>query len=117
MTMIKQLLCQLFSGRCKLKSLRIDISNELRGGSIHYCLASNSDLSSNLIQYQLQSCNITLLRLHIRLNRICFLENLIEYVLNLEQMPVEFHSSSVFNSSWKSNVETLKKSNKNWFNK
>ncbi|CAF4089302.1 unnamed protein product [Rotaria magnacalcarata] len=117
MTMIKQLLCQLFSGRCKLKSLRIDISNELRGGSIHYCLASNSDLSSNLIQYQLQSCNITLLRLHIRLNRICFLENLIEYVLNLEQMSVEFHSSSVFNSSWKSNVETLKKSNKNWFNK
>ncbi|CAF1496216.1 unnamed protein product [Rotaria magnacalcarata] len=115
--MIKQLLCQLFSGRCKLKSLRIDISNELRGGSIHYCLASNSDLSSNLIQYQLQSCNITLLRLHIRLNRICFLENLIEYVLNLEQMSVEFHSSSVFNSSWKSNVETLKKSNKNWFNK
>ncbi|CAF1547975.1 unnamed protein product, partial [Didymodactylos carnosus] len=80
-------------------------------------LASNSDLSSNLIQYQRQSCNITLRRLHIRLNQTCFLENLVEYVPNLEQMSFEFYSSLKFNSLWKSNVETLKKSNENWFKK
>ncbi|CAF2804532.1 unnamed protein product [Rotaria sp. Silwood2] len=118
MTMIQQLLCQLFSGQCQLKSLRIDISNEFKNGIIHHCLKSNSNLSSNLIQYQLQSCNITLRRLHIRLNQPCFFENLIEYVPNLEQMSVEFYSSLQFNCLRKSNdLETLKKSNENWFNK
>ncbi|CAF4674339.1 unnamed protein product, partial [Rotaria magnacalcarata] len=93
---------------CDIRKLSLDLispKSELTG------------LSSNLIQYQLQSCNVTLRRLHIRLNHTCYLENLTEYIPNLEQMSVEFHSSSVFNSSWKSNVETLKKSNKNWFNK
>ncbi len=109
--MIKQLLCQLFSGQCQLTSLRLDISNEFRCGTIYRCLSSNSDLSSNLIQYQLQSCNITLRRLHIRLNYSYFLESLIEYVPNLEQISVEF------DAIWKSNIEALRQSNENWFNK
>jgi hypothetical protein len=115
--MIKQFLCQLFSAQCKLTSLRLDISNEFRDGFIHQCLQSNSYHSSNFIQYQVQSCCITLRRLHIRLNHTCFLENLIKYVRNLEEMSVEFDytmSSYVLQTS---NIESLSQSNENWFNK
>jgi hypothetical protein len=117
MTMIKQLLSQLFSGQCRLTSLRLDISNEFTEGDIHRCLASNSCLSSNFIRYQSQSYCMTLRHLFIRLKHTCFLENLIEHVPNLEQMSTQFHYSLNFDSLWKSNVEILKQSNENWFNK
>ena len=115
--MIEQLLCQLFSGQCQLKSLRLDISNDFLDGSIHQCLPSNSHLTSKFTHYELQSCCITLRYLYIQLNQPCFLENLIEYVPNLEQMSVQFHSSLKFNSSWETNVETLRQSKENWFSK
>ncbi|CAF3078204.1 unnamed protein product [Rotaria sp. Silwood2] len=102
MIMFKVFLCQLFSEKCHLISLRFDISNELTDGKIHRCLSSNFCHSSNLIQYQLPTCCLTLRHLHIRLRYACFLENLVEHVPNLEQI---------------SNVERLKQSNENWFNK
>ncbi|CAF4937666.1 unnamed protein product [Rotaria sp. Silwood1] len=114
--MIKQLLCQLFSVECKLKSLRLDISNEFRDGSIQRCLPSNPYLSSNFTQYQHQSC-VTLRHLHIRLNQISFFENLIEYVPNLEQMSVEIYDSINSYALRMPSVETLSQSNENWFNK
>jgi hypothetical protein len=117
MNMIKQFLRQLFSAQCQLTSLRLDIGNEFRYGGIHGCLTSNSDLFSNFIQCQLPSCCVTLRRLHIRLNQTCFLESLIEHVPNLEKMFVEFRSSLNNGSSWSSNVEILRQSNGNWFNK
>ncbi|CAF3276453.1 unnamed protein product, partial [Rotaria sp. Silwood2] len=114
--MIKEPACRLFSAQCQLTSLRLDISNEFHCGIMHRCLSSNSDLSPNLIQCQVQSCNITLRRLHIRLNHSRFLESLIEYVPNLEQISVEFDSSLEFDTLWKSNIEALRQSNENWFN-
>ncbi|CAF1024723.1 unnamed protein product [Rotaria sp. Silwood1] len=116
LNMIKQLLCQLFSAECKLKSLRLDISNEFRDGSIQRCLPSNPYLSSNFTQYQHQSC-VTLRHLHIRLNQISFFENLIEYVPNLEQMSVEIYDSINSYALRMPSVETLSQSNENWFNK
>ncbi|CAF3870306.1 unnamed protein product, partial [Rotaria sordida] len=113
LNMIKEFVCRLFSTQCQLTSLRLDISNEFRCGFLHQCLSSNSDLSSNLIQ----SCNITLRRLHIRLNYARFLESLIEYIPNLEQISVEFIGSLQIDTLWKSNIEALKQSNENWFNK
>ena len=115
--MLKQFLCQLFSGQCQLKSLRLDISNEFRDGVFHRCLSANSDLSSDFIQYPYRSSCVTLRRLHIRLNQSCFLENLIEYVPNIEQMSVE---CDCYLSSYRlrtSNIETLSQLNENWFNK
>jgi len=50
-------------------------------------------------------------------NQISFLENLIEYVANLEQLSVELDCSLGSFASWKSNVEILKQSKANWFNK
>ncbi|CAF3587656.1 unnamed protein product [Rotaria sp. Silwood1] len=116
LNMIKQLLCQLFSAECKLKSLRLDISNEFRDGFIQRCLPSNPYLSSNFTQYQHQSC-VTLRHLHIRLNQISFFENLIEYVPNLEQMSVEIYDSINSYALRMPSVETLSQSNENWFNK
>src|SRR5690349_6863384 len=98
MTMIKQLLCQLFSGQCRLTYLRLDISNEFTDGDIRRCLASNYCLSSNFVRYQSQSYCMTLRRLFIRLKYTCFLVNLIEHVSNLEQMSIQFHYSLNFDS-------------------
>ncbi|CAF5011986.1 unnamed protein product, partial [Rotaria sp. Silwood1] len=117
MNMIKQLLCQIFSAQCQLTYLRLDISNDRTDSNIHECLTSNSNLSSNLIQYQLHSCCMTLRRLHIRLNQTCFFENLIEHVPNLEQISVEFDYSLGSYALWQSNIELLRRSNGNWFNK
>ncbi|CAF4452183.1 unnamed protein product [Rotaria sp. Silwood2] len=117
MNMIKQLLCQVFSAQCQLTYLRLDISNDRTDSNIHECLTSNSNLSSNLIQYQLHSCCMTLRRLHIRLNQTCFFENLIEHVPNLEQISVEFDFSLGSYALWQSNIELLRRSNGNWFNK
>ncbi|CAF2334673.1 unnamed protein product [Rotaria sp. Silwood2] len=117
MIMIKKLLCQLFSARCQLTSLRLDIGNEFRYGSIHRCFMSYSHLSSNFTQCQFPSCCMTLRRIYIRLNQTCFLENLIEHVPNLEKLLVDFHSSLNHASSWSSNIEILRQSNGNWFHK
>ncbi|CAF5222106.1 unnamed protein product, partial [Rotaria magnacalcarata] len=114
---IEKFIRQLFSDRCQLTYLRLDIGNEFRFGSIHKCLASYSHLSSNFTQRQFPSCCVTLRRLYIRLNQACFLENLIEHVPNLEKLLVKFHSSLNNASSLSSNVEILKQSNGNWFHK
>ncbi|CAF4342475.1 unnamed protein product, partial [Rotaria sp. Silwood2] len=117
MIILKQFLCQLFSVQCQLTTLRLDISNELVDGNIHRCLTSNSHLSSNFMRRQPQSCCMTLRRLFIRLKYTCFLKNIIKHVPNLEQMSVQFDSSLGLDPLWKSHVETLRKSNKNWSNK
>ncbi|CAF4375564.1 unnamed protein product, partial [Rotaria sp. Silwood2] len=103
--------------KCQLTSLRLDISSDCRGGHIHQCLEPNSYLSSKFLQYKHQSCCLTLRHLNIRLNNTCFLENLIEHVPNIEQLLVEFDYSLCSFASWKSNVEILRQSKTNWFNK
>ncbi|CAF3482253.1 unnamed protein product, partial [Rotaria sp. Silwood2] len=118
MIMIKQFLCKLFSGQCQLISFRLDISNESRDGSIHRCLSSSFYIFSNLIPYQHQSYCVTLRYLYVRINQIRFLEDLIEHVPNLEKLSVELDCSLGSFASWrKSNVEILKQSKTNWFNK
>ena len=109
--MLIKFLCKLFSSRCQLTTLRLDISKELTGGMIHRYLASNSYLCQH------QSCCITLRHLFIRLKHTSVLENIIQHVPNLEQMSLQYDSSLVLDPLWKSHVETLKKSNGNWFNK
>ncbi|CAF2983536.1 unnamed protein product, partial [Rotaria sp. Silwood2] len=109
--MLIEFLCKLFSSRCQLKTLQLDISKELTNGMIPRYLASNSFLC------QYQSCCITLRHLFIRLERKSVLENIIQHLPNLEQISVQFDSSLVLRPLSKSNVETLKNSNGNWFNK
>ncbi|CAF1145748.1 unnamed protein product [Rotaria sordida] len=117
MRMIKQLICQLFSSQCHLTSLRIDLNYYLFDVDIDECSTSNSYVSSNSVDYQRQSFCLTLRRLYIRIENSWFLENLIEHIPNLEQMSVQFHTTLKFDLSWRSNVEIMKQSNGNWFNK
>ncbi|CAF2008457.1 unnamed protein product, partial [Rotaria magnacalcarata] len=111
MRMIKQLICQLFSSQCHLTSLRIDISHYLFGVDIDECLTSNS------VDYQRQSFCSTLRCLYIRIENSWFLENLISRIPNLERMSVQFYTTLKFDLSRTSNVEIMKQSNGNWFNK
>ena len=117
MIMFQVFICQLFSGRCHLKSLRLDLSEEITDGKIHRCLTSEFHYTFNFTQYQRSSFCLTLHRLHIRLKYACFLENLLEHVPNLEQLTVQFHTSLIFDLLCRSNVERLKQSYENWFSK
>lgn len=113
MDMIKQLLRQIFSEKCQLQYLQLDISKEYRCGSLHKCLLTNSSLSSNSIQTH----SVTLRHLDIRLNSTYFLENLIERVPSLEQLSVEFLFSLIFDLPSEWDIEASENSNDNWLNK
>ncbi|CAM4837549.1 unnamed protein product [Rotaria magnacalcarata] len=115
--MIKQLVSQLFSSRCHLTSLRLDISKFFVGYSIHKCLSSNSYSSLNSTEYRNQLFCLTLRRLHIRLKHCCFLESLIEYVPNLEELLVAMNLSLKYDVDNHLNIEKNQQSNRNWFNK
>ena len=116
MIVFKKFLYQLFSVQCQLTTLRLDVGNELMDGIIHRRLKSNSDLSSNFIPCQPQSCCRTLRRLFIRLKYTLFLEHIIAHVPNLEQMSIQFDSSLELDPLWKFHVETPRKSNRKWSN-
>ncbi|CAF3869168.1 unnamed protein product [Rotaria sp. Silwood1] len=116
--MIKQLVCQLFSEQCQLKSLRLDISDEFINTDIHTCLASNSYLSSNFIRYQPQSCCMTLRRLFIRLNlKTCICGDMeffyLKWLLNnlnyVEKLQVHLKSDQLLETRcqiiWKSVID------------
>lgn len=117
MVIFKELISKLFSDQCQLKSLRLDISSNYGNDGIHGCLNPNSSPSSNSIQHQDQPCCLTLRHLYIRLNHRCFLDNLFDRVPNLEEISLEFVNSLDSYVLRKSNVELLKQSNGNWFNK
>ncbi|CAF2937098.1 unnamed protein product [Rotaria sp. Silwood2] len=113
--MFKQILCQIFSNQCHLTSLQLDITK--LSYEIHQSLNSHSYVSTNKISNEFPWYCITLRHLYIHLNHICFLEHLIEYVPNLEQLSVHFHNSLIDKYYPNSNINILKLSNKNWFNK
>ncbi|CAF3793008.1 unnamed protein product [Rotaria sp. Silwood1] len=113
--MFKQILCQIFSNQCQLTSLQLDIAN--LSYEIHQSLNSPDYLSSNKISNESQSYCITLRRLFIHLEYACFLEHLIEYVPNLEQLSIHFRNSLIDKYRLDSNIQIPKLSNGNWFNK
>ncbi|CAF4763783.1 unnamed protein product, partial [Rotaria sp. Silwood2] len=60
---------------------------------------------------------ITLRDLYIRLDYTCFLEDLIEYVPNLEQLSVHLENLKRDNESYDENIQSPILTNGNWFNK
>ncbi|CAF1070763.1 unnamed protein product [Rotaria sordida] len=113
--MLKQILCQIFSNQCQLTFLQLDIAN--LSYEIHQSLNSRSYVSTNKISNDFQTYSITLRHLHIHLNHICFLEHLIEYVPNLEQLSIHFLNSLLDKYYLDSKINIPKLSNENWFNK
>ena len=112
--MIEKLLRIIFSEKCQLECLQLDISEEYQSGPLHQCLSTNS--SGSIPTHPRSKC-ITLRRLDVRLNSTCFLRDLIEYVPNLEQLSVQLISSLDIYLSHERQIEALGKSNENWFNK
>jgi hypothetical protein len=115
--MIQEVVCQLFSTRCNLKSLQLDNRHDTSIFSILRSFVPNYFHHFNSIQYEHRSSCVTLRRLHIRLGQAHFIENLIERLPSLEEMSVECFSLFEFNTLRESNLQTLTKSNENWLNK
>ncbi|CAF5069463.1 unnamed protein product, partial [Rotaria sp. Silwood1] len=89
-TICNQFICQLFSSKCQLTTLQLDISKDNSVFQIHKCLSSSSDIISNLIDdNQLVIKCITLRRLHVHLGFGYF----IEHVSALEVLSVIFRDS------------------------
>lgn len=115
MSMLKQFLCQLFSDKCQLISLQLDIPDGNTSTNIHQSLSLPSNLCSmyNKIPY---SC-MSLRYLHIRLDCACFLEDVIERVPNLKKLSVYLRSSWVRNRFGESTMGTFAQSNETWSSK
>ena len=113
MDAIEQLLRLIFSEKCQLQYLRLDISEEYRGGPLHECLSRKSSFYPNSTQPYAPSCCVTLRQIDIRLNSTSFLLNLIAHVPNLEELSVELISLVLdFSSEW--HDEASWKNDGNW---
>ncbi|CAF3172846.1 unnamed protein product [Rotaria sp. Silwood2] len=115
--MFKQLIREIFSEKCQLTHLRLDISNDNSPINIHQCLTSSYIPLSSSIPDQIQSRCLTLRYLYICLKFTCFLEHLMEYIPNIERLSVTFKQLMYFEPRSESDIETLIKSNGNWFEK
>ncbi|CAF4694543.1 unnamed protein product, partial [Rotaria sp. Silwood2] len=113
--MYRQILCQIFSDRCQLTFLQLDINKFY---SMHQCLKTRqSHLPLNTVLDGYKSYCITLRDLYIRLDYTCFLEDLIEYVPNLEQLSVDLENLKRDNESYDENIQSPILTDGNWFNK
>ncbi|CAF3097345.1 unnamed protein product [Rotaria sp. Silwood2] len=115
--MLKQLIRQFFSNKSQLTYLRLDIADDNSPINIHQCLTLSPHPASNSLFNKTQNYCLTLRHLYICLKYTCFLEQLIEYIPNIERLSVTFKRRMHFEPRSKSNIETLIKSNGNWFEK
>ncbi|CAF3015196.1 unnamed protein product [Rotaria sp. Silwood2] len=88
--MFKKLICQLFSDKCQLISLQLDIDDDNNPLNIHQCFTLCSHSSSKSISNKIQYCCLTLHYLYVCLKYTYFLEHLIEHIPNIEQLSVIF---------------------------
>ncbi|CAF3299899.1 unnamed protein product [Rotaria socialis] len=94
--MFKDLLNEIFSEKCQLISLRLDIPRDHSYLNIHQCLSSSAISNTIKIQY----CCMTLRYVDIRLHYACLIEHLIEHVPNLERLSVYLRESWNRNKLW-----------------
>ena len=115
--MLKKFINKLFSSQNQLVSLRLDITNGMCDSDIHQCLSLSSYPYSRVNFNQRESYCLTLRYLHIRLIYTCFLEHIIECIPALEQLSINFKSTMQMEPRPTTDIETLIKSNGNWFDK
>ncbi|CAM4786287.1 unnamed protein product [Rotaria magnacalcarata] len=94
--MFKDLLNEIFSEKCQLISLRLDIPCDHSYLNIYQCLSSSAISNTSKIQY----CCMTLRYVDIRLHYTCLIEHLIEHVPNLERLSVYLRESWNRNKLW-----------------
>ena len=117
MNMVEELLRQIFSEKCQLKYLQLDISYESECGPLHQCLSTNFSFYLNSTQIHAHSYCVTLRQIDIRLNSTDFLQPFIERVPNLEQLSVAFNSSLTFRLPNERDINASNKFDGNWMDK
>ncbi|CAF4744957.1 unnamed protein product, partial [Rotaria sp. Silwood2] len=108
MFMSKKFLRELFSDKCQLTSLELNIPNDHNYNGIHECLSINNPV----IIY----C-ITLRHLHIHLIYGYFLENIITYVPALQTLSVTFKDSLMQKRLYEPKMKRFISINFNWYEK
>ncbi|CAM4905322.1 unnamed protein product [Rotaria socialis] len=114
LVMFQEFIRQLFSGKCRLISLRIDLVYGDFG--LYQYFKLNHYLSCSITEQYRASCH-TLRRLHIHLNYTYFLEYLIEHLPVPENLNVIFCDSLDVRPRSMSDIENLIKTSGHWFNK
>ncbi|CAF4544719.1 unnamed protein product [Rotaria socialis] len=94
---LKEFVFKLFSVKCQLTTLDLDISNDYDSIGIHTCFSLSSNRYLNLINNKLVTYCTSLRCLRIRLIYGVFLEQIIERVPSLEILSVQFACSLVKN--------------------
>ncbi|CAF1316118.1 unnamed protein product [Rotaria sordida] len=113
MLMFKKFLRTLFSDKCRLISLEVDISNDVSAVDIHKCFSLSSISINNVVVTQ---C-MTLRYLHIHLIYGYFLERIIEHVPALETLSVVFIDSLMKESSYEPRMKRFASTILNWYEK
>lgn len=118
MSVYQDFIAKLFSQKCRLTSLRIDICN-FHGGRYNILehLRPVSDAFLNSISYKGDQFCMTLRRLNIRLESIDFIENLFDRLPNIEQMSLEFSDKMEPRPERRFSDQLLKEVNGNWAKK
>ncbi|CAF4654238.1 unnamed protein product, partial [Rotaria socialis] len=94
---LKEFVFKLFSVKCQLTTLDLDISNDYDSIGIHTCFSLSSNRYLNLINNKLVTYCTSLRCLRIQLIYGVFLEQIIERVPSLEILSVQFACSLVKN--------------------
>ena len=116
--MFKDFLREIFSNKCQLISLRLNVPTVyFTDINFHQCLSLSSNAYSSSISNQNSCYCITLRYLHIRISYACFLEHLIEYVPNLKCLSVCLQRGWGRNDPLEPTFGTLEKSDVIWSNK
>ncbi|CAF1220164.1 unnamed protein product [Rotaria sp. Silwood1] len=108
MFMLKEFLCKLFSDKCQLTSLELDIPNDHNYNGIHECLSINNPVIIHCI---------TLRHLHVHLIYGYFLEDIIKYVPALQTLSVTFKDSLIQKRLYEPKMKRFISINSNWYEK
>jgi hypothetical protein len=90
MLMFEEFIRKLFSNKCHLTSLELDISNDNNCVNIHKFLSLPSNINSDVVHNEVVTHCKSLRYMKIDLIDGSFLENLIENIPNLEILSVQF---------------------------
>ena len=107
--MFQEFVRRLFSDKCQLTSLKVDVSINDSNATVHpYFSLINNEIGTHCI---------SLRYLHIHLSSGCLFEHIVEHVPNLEILSVEFQSFLIRQWHPILNTETFLPINADWCNK
>jgi hypothetical protein len=115
--MFKEFLRKLFSAKCQLTSVEIDISNDDSSVDIHQFYSFSIDGHSNVINNELITHCMNLRYLHIHLMYGYILEYIIQHTPALEILSVQFKNGLVKQSSFELEITQFAPNLFNWRDK